>query len=115
MGIIQPLYQNRDNSSAKFMVSFNRYELNLILRIYGQMVSRGDWRDYSISSFDSKAVFSIFKRTSENPIYNIEKRPKKQRRNNIYSVKTIDGQIINDGSILEQVLRIFNRRLLKIV
>ena len=115
MGVIQPFNPKSNSSSTKFTVSFTRCELNSILKIYSQMVSQGYWRDYSISTFETKAVFSIFKRSSENPIYNIEKTPRKRKRNNLYSVTMIDGQIINNGVILEQVLSIFNRRLLKIV
>ena len=115
MKLIQVVAQNEIKNDALDLVFFNRTELNPILKIYGKMVSRGEWRDYNISSGSSRAVFSILRRTSETPIYNIVKAPKKYQRNSRYSVVTRDGQIINKGNSLEKVLRIFNRRLLKLV
>jgi Protein of unknown function (DUF2794) len=67
-------------------VCFDRKELGLILRLYGQMVAAGEWRDYGISTLRDLAVFSVFRRTAENPLYRIEKRPKLRRGHDLASV-----------------------------
>ena len=97
------------------VVSFNRKELAVILSIYGKMVAAGEWRDYGISSLKEVAVFSVFKRTAENPIYKIEKRPKLRNRQGEYAVVGIDGQILKRGHDLKSVLGILERKLIKLV
>ena len=67
-------------------VTFNRLELNRILNLYGRMVSDGEWRDYAIDFLRERAVFSIFRRASEVPIYRIEKDPRLARKQGMYSV-----------------------------
>ena len=66
------------------VVSFQKPELTIILSLYGRMVASGEWRDYGISSLKEVAVFSIFRRTAEHPIYRIEKRPKLRNRQGQY-------------------------------
>ena len=56
-------------------VSFDRHELSAILTLYGRMVAMGEWRDYGISNLRDLAVFAVFRRTAETPLYRIEKRP----------------------------------------
>ena len=51
-------------------------ELAAILTLYGRKVAEGEWRDYAIDVGSDKAVFSIFRRTAEIPLYRIEKNPK---------------------------------------
>lgn len=96
-------------------VSFNRLELNTILRIYGQMVAAGEWRDYAIDHLADRAVFSIFRRTSEVPLYRVEKNPKFANRQGAYSVIAASGMILKRGQELHQVLRVFDKKLLKII
>lgn len=96
-------------------VSFNRIELNTILRIYGQMVAAGEWRDYAIDHLADRAVFSIFRRTSEVPLYRVEKNPKFANRQGAYSVIAASGMILKRGQELHQVLRVFDKKLLKII
>ena len=79
------------------------------------MVATGEWRDYGISSLKEVAIFSIFRRTAENPIYKIEKRPKLRNRQGEYSVVGIDGQILKRGHDLKSVLGILERKLIKLV
>ena len=50
-------------------VSFDRLELQTILNVYGRKVSEGEWRDYAIDFLTDKAVFSIYRRSSEVPLY----------------------------------------------
>jgi hypothetical protein len=79
------------------------------------MVATGEWRDYGISSLKEVAIFSIFRRTAENPIYKIEKRPKLRNRQGEYAVVGIDGQILKRGHDLKSVLGILERKLIKLV
>lgn len=90
-------------------VRFDRRELDQILRVYSFMVAGGEWRDYGISHLKDKAVFSVFRRASEMPLYRIEKDPKAARKQGAYSVITPSGQIIKRGQDLETVLKIFDK------
>ena len=74
-------------------VSFDRRELSEILSLYGRMVAAGEWRDYGISNLRDMAVFSIFRRTAENPLYRIEKHPRLRLRQGQYAVIGMDGQV----------------------
>jgi hypothetical protein len=94
-------------------VAFDRRELSVILAVYGRMVAAGEWRDYGISCLHELAVFSVFRRTAENPLYRIEKRPKLRLRQGMYSVVGIDGQILKRGSDLKTVLRVLERKLIR--
>ena len=53
------------------VIHFDRRELEEILRVYGRRVAAGDWRDYALDFGSEKAVFSVFRRSSEMPIYRI--------------------------------------------
>ena len=113
MKVISAFQKDFDKEKYSSKVSFCRIELQSILQIYGKMVSLGEWRDYSISSSFSQAIFCIFKRTSEQPLYMIIKSPKLRKKNRLYSIVALDGQIINHGIILKSVLSIFHKKLLK--
>ena len=96
-------------------VAFHRTELGPIMSLYGQMVAAGEWRDYGISCLKDLAVFSVFKRTAENPLYRIEKRPKLRNKQGQYSVVGMDGQILKRGNDLKSVLRVLERKLIRSV
>ncbi len=104
----------RDMSPATVpQVTFDRPELNQILTLYGRMVSAGEWRDYALDFLDEVAVFSIFRRASEMPLFRIEKRPKLRGRQGQYSVMAEGGVILKRGHELAQVLKVFDKKLLK--
>ncbi|MEM6897099.1 MAG: DUF2794 domain-containing protein [Pseudomonadota bacterium] len=96
-------------------VAFHRTELSLILSLYGRMVAAGEWRDYGISSLREVAVFSVFRRTAEHPLYRIEKRPKLRGRQGMYAVIGMEGQVLKRGHDLRTVLRILERKLIRVV
>ena len=100
-----------NTSQSKRPVSFDRQELNTILNVYGRKVAAGEWRDYALDMEKDRAVFSVFRRTSEMPIYRIEKNPKLARRQGAYSVISAGGQILKRGADLRRVLAIFEKRL----
>jgi hypothetical protein len=92
-------------------VTFSRLELNRILNLYGRMVADGEWRDYAIDFLKDRAVFSIFRRTSEVPIYRIEKDPRLARKQGAYSVISAGGLILRRGHELDRVLLVIDRKL----
>ena len=92
-------------------VTFNRFELNRILNLYGRMVADGEWRDYAIDFLKDRAVFSIFRRASEVPIYRIEKDPRLARKQGVYSVISASGLILRRGHELDRVLLVIDRKL----
>jgi hypothetical protein len=94
-------------------VRFDRIELGRILTIYGRMVAAGEWRDYAIDFLSEVAAFSIFRRTSEVPLFTIEKRPKLRNRQGQYAVIAAGGHVLKRGHDLTQVLRVFDKKLLK--
>ncbi len=96
-------------------VAFDRRELGFILSVYGRMVAAGEWRDYGISSLRDMAVFSVFRRTAEHPLYRIEKHPKLRNRQGQYAVVGMDGQILKRGHDLKTVLRVLERKLIRAV
>jgi len=94
-------------------VSFDRRELNRILGLYGRMVAAGEWRDYAIDFREDCATFSTFRRTSEMPLYRIEKRPKLKTRQGQYAVIAVTGHILKRSHDLDAVLRVLERKLIK--
>lgn len=96
-------------------VAFDRRELGIILGLYGRMVSAGEWRDYGMSFLKDVAVFSVFRRAAEHPLYRIEKRPKLRLRQGMYAVIGMDGQVLKRGHDLKSVLRVLERKLIRAV
>jgi Protein of unknown function (DUF2794) len=92
-------------------VSFDRHELRKILDLYGRMVAAGEWRDYALDFTREKAVFSIFRRSSEVPLYRIEKDPRLARRQGAYAIIAATGLILKRGHELDRVLRVIDRPL----
>jgi hypothetical protein len=98
---------------AHEQVSFDRRELQPILALYGRMVAMGEWRDYAISALREVAVFSVFRRTAEFPLYRIEKRPKLRAKQGMYAVVGADGQVLRRGHELAAVLKVLERKLIR--
>ena len=90
-------------------MTFDRRELDRILGLYGRMVAAGEWRDYAIDFLKDRAVFSVFRRSSEVPIYRIEKNPRLARRQGAYSVVSATGLIVRRGHELDRVLRALDK------
>ncbi len=96
-------------------VMFERPELDAILRAYGRRVAAGDWRDYAIDSLKDQAVFSIYRRTSEHPLYRIVKTPADARRQGAWSILAPGGTIVKRGRELAALLTFFDRRKFRVV
>src|SRR5215470_79197 len=97
--------------AAAASVTFDRRELGRILGLYGRKVAEGEWRAYAIDFFKDRAVFSIFRRTLEMPIYRIEKNSPLARRQGVYSLISATGLIVRRGHELDRVLRAIDRSL----
>jgi len=95
---------------ARRITTFNRQELSAILDIYGRKVAAGEWRDYAIDVGRDKAVFSVYRRSSEFPLYRIEKVPRLARKQGAYAVVAPAGLILKRGHDLARVLGIFEER-----
>src|SRR5260370_23933531 len=92
-------------------VTFERRELRRILGLYGRMVAAGEWRDYAIDFLKDRAVFSVFRRSAEMPIYRIEKNPRLARRQGTYSIISATGLILKRGHELDRVLGVLDKSL----
>ena len=90
-------------------VFFERRELERLLRLYGRMVAAGEWRDYGMDGLSDRAVFSVFRRSAEAPLYRIEKHPALARKQGAWAVVGQGGHILRRGHELEQVLRFFEK------
>jgi len=102
-------------SPHKPIVFFERRELTRLLSLYGRMVAAGEWRDYGIDGLTDAAVFSVFRRSAEAPLYRIEKRPALARKQGAWAVVGQGGHVLRRGHELEHVLRLFDRGRFKVV
>ena len=107
--VLVPFPGHRSERHAPVM--FQRRELDLILNIYSMMVGAGEWRDYAIDSLRDRAVFSVFRRSSEVPLFTIEKNPKLARKQGAYSVINTGGMVLKRGHDLANVLQVFDKML----
>lgn len=88
-------------------VSFDRRELQAILQLYGRMVAAGEWRDYAIDFLKGKAVFAVFRRASEMPLYRVEKNP--EAKQGPYAVINTAGLVLKRGHDLRRVLAVLEK------
>ncbi len=103
-GSEQTIVAPRFHRETPPIVSFDRHELREIMNVYGRQVARGEWRDYAIDFGPERAVFSIFRRASEAPLYRVVKDPKLARKQGLYSVVATTGLILKRGPDLDRVL-----------
>jgi len=106
MGDLEPIAFSGGKRSkpSGTKVTFDRRELMRILELYGRKVAAGEWRDYAISFLKDRAVFSVFRRSSEMPLYRIEKNMA-LRRQGAYAVVAASGLVLKRGDSLDRVLR----------
>ena len=101
--------RGRGEGHGAAQVSFDRRELNILFNLYGAKVAEGEWRDYALDFTPARAVFSIFRRSSEAPLYRIEKNPELARRQGAYAVIAATGLVLRRGHDLPRVLRVLDR------
>lgn len=92
------------HKAATAGVYFTRHELSEILNIYGQRVAMGDWRDYALDMGQALAVFSVFRRTSEAPLYRLIKDPTLRNKQGQWRLLGMDGRILKRGQNLRSIL-----------
>lgn len=90
-------------------VTFKRRELDRILQVYSRMVAEGHCRDYAIDHLRDKAVFALFRRASEVPLYRIEKDPSRARKQGAFAIISAAGLLLKRGHELEIVLKYFDK------
>ena len=96
-------------------VFFERLELDRLFRFYGRMVAQGEWRDYALDALPDCALFSIYRRASEAPLYQVEKRPENARKLGEYSVRAVDGRVLRRGHDLARVLAVLEPKRMQVV
>lgn len=96
-------------------IFFERLELDRLFRFYGRMVAAGEWRDYALDALPDRALFSVYRRTSEAPLYQIEKRPEEARRSGAFSVRAVDGRVLRRGHDLQRVLTVLEPKRVQLV
>ena len=94
-----------DNKNGKREIFFNKIELQLILNLYAQMVSSGEWKDYGLNISKKEVSFNVYRRTSEFPVYKITKNLKPKNRNEKYLVKDNTNKIIKKSENLESLIK----------
>ncbi len=104
-----------DVSPPAAFIFFDRRELDALMQLYGRRVAAGEWRDYAIDGLADAAVFSIFERAAEQPLYRVEKRPSLARRQGAWAVIGRGGMVLRRGHELADVLRLFEARRFRVV
>lgn len=114
-GTVIPIRPGGGAAEYTDVVAFHRSELSLILGVYGRMVAAGIWRDYAIDHLRDCAIFSIFHRATEAPLFRVEKHPKLAAKQGAYSVLGADGRVLKRGKELASVLAVFDSQKMKLV
>lgn len=78
------------------------------MALYGRKVAAGEWRDYALDLNREKAIFSVFRRSCEYPLYRIEKVPKLAKKQGAYSIVSTTGLILKRGHDLARVLAVLD-------
>ena len=107
--ILIPLHEAR-RERLDIPVSFDRRELDQILRLYGRMVAANEWRDYAIDHLRDRAVFSVYRRAHDAPLFQIVKDPRLARKQGMFSVVAATGAVMKRGHELTRVLGFFDRK-----
>ena len=94
-----------NNRSIKKDIFFNKSELKLILNLYAEMVSSGDWKDYGLSISKKEVSFNVYNRASEFPVYKITKNLKPKKEVEKYLVKDSQNKIINKSENLQNLIK----------
>ena len=96
-------------------IAFDRHELREIFNLYGRMVASGEWRDYAMDFGKEKAVFSVYRRSNEHPLYRIEKRPALSRRQGAWAILGQGGHILRRGHELARVISVLEKKVKLVV
>ena len=109
---IAPLHSPWDRRS---LATFDRFEWDRLLDLYGRMVAAGHWRDYAVRFEGDLALFAAFRRHSERPEARIEKRPSLRLKQGAFALVSEHGTVVKRGHELGGVLAPLERRLIRLV
>lgn len=112
---IIPFRAAHHNKSSPQSTFFERTEFEAILNIYGKMVASGNWKDYAISANKENAIFAVFQKASERPIFRITKTPALRHKQGAFAILSSQGQVLKRGQELKQLLNYFEKKLIKLV
>ena len=93
-----------NNGNKKSDIFFNKIELQLILNLYAEMVSNGEWKDYGLTITKREVSFNVYARAAEFPAYKIAKNLKPKNENENYIIKDDQNRIINKSESLEKLI-----------
>lgn len=102
--------ERRRRQAAPKRVMWTRHELGDLLNVYGRHVAAGFWRDYAMSDGPETARFDVFRRSSEVPLYSIEKTPALRKKQGQYLVRGMDGRVLRRSHDLAALMRFFDRK-----
>ena len=94
-----------NNRDIKRDIFFNKNELKLILNLYAEMVSGGEWKDYGLSILKKEVSFNVYHRASEFPVYKITKNLKPKNKSEKYLIKNAQNKIINNSESMENLIK----------
>jgi hypothetical protein len=109
---VSAAFPKNDKNNIVYLM---RNELSLILNVYGRMVAGGKWFDYAIDAKPNLAIFSVYRRASEMPLYQIIKEPALSVRQGAWRILSMNGQVVKRGKELSMVLRYFDNKLIKLI
>ena len=93
-----------NNENKKRDIFFNKTELQIILNLYAEMVSGGEWKDYGLSITKREVSFNVYHRTSEFPVYKITKNLKSKNENEKFLIKDAKNKIIKNSGNLKSLI-----------
>jgi hypothetical protein len=94
-------------------VFFDRADLMRILSVYSRQVSRGLWRDYAIDHRSNMAVFSIYRRSQEQPLFAITKVQLRGDRDPKYVLQSRGSQLASSRH-LKEILDVLSKQLIAV-
>ena len=104
-----------NNGNKNKDIFFNKKELKLILNLYAEMVSSGEWKDYGLSILKKEVSFNVYQRASEFPVYKITKNLKPKKENEKYLIKDTQNKIINNSENLQNLIKKITWKKFKLV
>ena len=94
-----------NNKKIKKNIFFNKNELKLILNLYAEMVSGGEWKDYGLSISKKEVSFNVYRRSSEFPVYKITKNFKPKNHGEKYLVRDAQNRVVNNSENLQVLIK----------
>ena len=93
-----------NNEIKKSEIFFNKKELKIILNLYAQMVSRGEWKDYGLNISKREVSFNVYHRASDSPAYKITKNLRPKNRGDKYLIVDVQKKTVNRSEDLQNLI-----------